>query len=71
MARLNDDNLVRARELIALYPVERSALIPVLHLLQEQDGYLSPASMVDDGEDLDPQARPAEACDRLAHRVEA
>ena len=42
MARLNDDNLVRARELIALYPVERSALIPVLHVLQEQDGYLSP-----------------------------
>jgi NADH-quinone oxidoreductase E subunit len=42
VARLNDDNLVRARELIALYPVKRSALIPVLHLLQEQDGYLSP-----------------------------
>ncbi len=42
MARLNDDNLVRARDLIALYPVKRSALIPVLHVLQEQDGYLSP-----------------------------
>ncbi|HUC14340.1 MAG TPA: NAD(P)H-dependent oxidoreductase subunit E [Acidimicrobiales bacterium] len=46
MARLNDDNLVRARELIALYPVTRSALIPVLHLLQEQDGYLSPDGIV-------------------------
>lgn len=42
MARLNPDNLVRARELIDLYPVKRSALIPVLHVLQEQDGYLSP-----------------------------
>jgi NADH-quinone oxidoreductase E subunit len=42
VARLNDDNLVRTRELIALYPVKRSALIPVLHVLQEQDGYLSP-----------------------------
>lgn len=41
MARLNQDNLVRAQELIALYPHKRSALIPVLHLLQEQDGYLS------------------------------
>jgi NADH-quinone oxidoreductase E subunit len=41
VARLNDDNLVRARDLIALYPVKRSALIPVLHILQEQDGYLS------------------------------
>ncbi len=42
MAQLNDDNLVRARDLIALYPGKRSALIPVLHVLQEQDGYLSP-----------------------------
>jgi NADH-quinone oxidoreductase subunit E len=42
VARLNNANLVRARELIALYPVKRSALIPVLHVLQEQDGYLSP-----------------------------
>ena len=42
MARLNDENVVRARELISLYPHKRSALIPALHLLQEQDGYLSP-----------------------------
>ncbi len=42
MARLDEDNVVRARELIALYPHKRSATIPVLHVLQEQDGYLSP-----------------------------
>ena len=42
VARLNDENVVRARELISLYPHKRSALIPALHLLQEQDGYLSP-----------------------------
>jgi NADH-quinone oxidoreductase subunit E len=42
MARLTQDNLVRARSLIALYPHQRSALVPLLHLLQEQDGYLSP-----------------------------
>jgi NADH-quinone oxidoreductase subunit E len=42
MARLNEDNVVRARDLISLYPHKRSALIPVLHVLQEQDGYLSP-----------------------------
>ncbi|HET9061251.1 MAG TPA: NAD(P)H-dependent oxidoreductase subunit E [Acidimicrobiales bacterium] len=42
MARLTDDNLVRARALIELYPQKRSALIPLLHLVQEQDGYLSP-----------------------------
>ncbi len=45
MARLNEDNLVRARELIALYPHKRSALIPLLHLLQEQDGYLTADGM--------------------------
>jgi NADH-quinone oxidoreductase E subunit len=42
VARLNEENVVRARELIALYPHKRSALIPALHVLQEQDGYLSP-----------------------------
>jgi NADH-quinone oxidoreductase subunit E len=41
MARLSEENLERARELLALYPEKRSALIPVLHVLQEQDGYLS------------------------------
>ena len=42
VARLSEENLVRARGLIALYPHKRSALIPTLHVLQEQDGYLSP-----------------------------
>lgn len=31
----------RAEELVSLYPVRRSAMIPLLHLAQEQDGYLS------------------------------
>ncbi len=31
----------RAEELIALYPRPRSAMLPLLHLAQEQDGYLS------------------------------
>jgi NADH-quinone oxidoreductase subunit E len=42
VARLNEDNVVRARKLIGLYPNQRSALIPLLHLLQSQDGYVSP-----------------------------
>jgi NADH-quinone oxidoreductase subunit E len=42
VARLSEENLVRTRQLIALYPHKRSALIPALHILQEQDGYLSP-----------------------------
>jgi NADH-quinone oxidoreductase subunit E len=31
----------RADELVALYPRARSAMLPLLHLAQEQDGYLS------------------------------
>jgi NADH-quinone oxidoreductase E subunit len=45
--RLNPGNLQRAVELIALYPEPRSALIPILHVLQEQDGYLTDEGMVD------------------------
>jgi NADH-quinone oxidoreductase E subunit len=45
VARLNPDNLERARALIALYPESRSALIPILHVLQEQDGYLTEEGM--------------------------
>jgi NADH:ubiquinone oxidoreductase subunit E len=40
----------RARETIALYPHPRSALIPLLHLAQEQDGWVSPDAMEHIGE---------------------
>ena len=46
-AHLNADMLARARQLIALYPEPRSALIPLCHLAQEQDGWLTPEAMVD------------------------
>jgi NADH-quinone oxidoreductase subunit E len=45
VARLTPDALQRATDLIALYPEPRSALIPILHLLQEQDGYLAEDGM--------------------------
>ena len=44
---LNADILARARQLISLYPEPRSALIPLCHLAQEQDGWLTPEAMVD------------------------
>ncbi|HEX3541141.1 MAG TPA: NAD(P)H-dependent oxidoreductase subunit E [Acidimicrobiales bacterium] len=50
MARLTPDNTQRAREVIALYPQPRSALIPVLHIAQEQDGYLTGDAMAHIGE---------------------
>ena len=45
MARLNANSLGVAQEIIARYPVPRSALIPLLHLAQEQDGYVTEDAM--------------------------
>jgi len=44
---LSAETLERAREVIALYPERRSALIPLCHLAQEQDGWLTPEAMAD------------------------
>ena len=41
MSHLRNDLRQRAEELVALYPRPRSAMLPLLHLAQEQDGYLS------------------------------
>ncbi|HEX5266783.1 MAG TPA: NAD(P)H-dependent oxidoreductase subunit E [Acidimicrobiales bacterium] len=45
MARLDSANLARARETIALYPHPRSALVPLCHIAQEQDGWLTPEAV--------------------------
>lgn len=47
MSHLTPENLARAREVVALYPEPRSALIPLCHLAQEQIGWLTPESMED------------------------
>ena len=41
MSHLRIDIRQRAEELVSLYPRPRSAMLPLLHLVQEQDGYLS------------------------------
>ncbi len=46
-SHLSAANLERARQLISLYPEPRSALIPLCHLAQEQDGWLTPPAMED------------------------
>jgi len=43
--RLNDHNVVLAREIIARYPKQKSALIPLVHLSQEQNGYVTNDAM--------------------------
>ena len=47
VASLHPDVLARAREIVALYPHPRSALIPLCHLAQEQDGWLRPEAMAE------------------------
>ena len=45
MPRLNRENTQLALEIIGRYPRKRSALIPLLHLAQEQDGYVTEEAM--------------------------
>jgi len=44
---LRPDILERATNIIGLYPHRRSALIPICHLAQEQDGWLTPEAIAD------------------------
>jgi NADH-quinone oxidoreductase subunit E len=50
MSRLTDANVVIAKEIIGRYPRPKSALIPLLHLSQEQNGYITREAMVHLGE---------------------
>jgi len=45
MSRLNAANLEIANEILGRYPVPRSATIPLLHLSQEQNGYVTREAM--------------------------
>ena len=45
MSHLSADVLEQAKDLVALYPEPRSALIPLCHLAQQQDGWLRPEAM--------------------------
>jgi NADH-quinone oxidoreductase subunit E len=45
MSRLSDANVSVAREIIGRYPRPKSALIPLLHLAQEENGWISDESM--------------------------
>ncbi len=47
MTHFRTDLRQRAEELVSLYPRARSAMLPLLHLAQEQDGYLSDEAMAE------------------------
>jgi NADH-quinone oxidoreductase subunit E len=42
---LTDQNVALAREIIARYPKKKSALIPLVHLSQQQNGYVTDEAM--------------------------
>jgi NADH-quinone oxidoreductase subunit E len=46
-------NLETARETIARYPVKKSAVLPLLHLAQDQDGYVTPEAIEEIADLLD------------------
>ena len=48
--RLSEDNVRIALEIIGRYPRARSATIPLLHLAQQQDGYVTNDAMAHIGE---------------------
>ena len=58
MARLSAENERLALEIIARYPRPKSALIPLLHLAQEQDGWVTDEAMAHIAELV--EATPAE-----------
>jgi NADH-quinone oxidoreductase subunit E len=45
MARFTPENVAIAEEIISRYPRPKSALIPLLHLAQEQDGHVTDDAM--------------------------
>jgi NADH-quinone oxidoreductase subunit E len=45
MSRFTAENTTLAEQIIGRYPVRKSALIPLLHLAQEQDGYVTEDAM--------------------------
>jgi NADH-quinone oxidoreductase subunit E len=47
MSHFRIDIRQRAEEVLALYPRPRSAMLPLLHLAQEQDGYVSDAGIAE------------------------
>lgn len=51
--KINDETIAEMRELAARYPQPKSALLPILHLIQSVDGYITDAGMKAAAEVLD------------------
>jgi len=53
MFQFNEASEKRIEQIMAKYPVKRSALLPLLELAQRQEGYVTPEIMVEIGRRLD------------------
>jgi NADH-quinone oxidoreductase subunit E len=53
MSGYSDADRRRAKEIIARYPHAKSALLPLLHLAQDRDGWVTPEAMREIAELLD------------------
>jgi NADH-quinone oxidoreductase E subunit len=53
VGHLSEEVLNKARILLEVYPNKRSALIPLCHLAQGQDGYLTPEAIIEIAELVD------------------
>jgi NADH-quinone oxidoreductase subunit E len=47
MTFFNEANRVRAKEIVARYPRPKSAILPLAHLAQDQNAWLSPEAMAE------------------------
>jgi NADH-quinone oxidoreductase subunit E len=64
-------NLDLARDIIARYPQKKSATLPLLHLAQDQDGYVTPEAIEEIADLLDHlQRRYAADADVTVEEVE-
>jgi NADH-quinone oxidoreductase subunit E len=45
VSNFSDANLTKAKEILARYPRPKSAILPLAHLAQDQNGWLSPEAM--------------------------
>jgi NADH-quinone oxidoreductase subunit E len=50
MSFFNEANLAKAREIVAMYPQAKSAILPLAHLAQDQHGWLPPEAIQQIGE---------------------
>ena len=50
MSFFNEANLAKAREIVAMYPQAKSAILPLAHLAQDQNGWLPPEAIQQIGE---------------------